>query len=666
MVRRAADGSALRMVGANWDITPRKQAEAALHEAEARLRLSVAASNIGLWDWNLARNTVVFSREWKSQLGYAEDEIADRFGEWESRVHPADLAPTQAKLQRFIADPAGQYATEFRLRHKDGSYRWIFTQAQLFRDAAGQPARMVGCHIDITERKRAEEALRENEQRLRSILDTMFVFVGLLNLAGEIVEVNQAPLLAAGLPRAAVLGQNVAESYWFAHSPAVQEQVRRALARAAHGEIIREDFPIRIAGDQRLTIDTTFAPLRDAAGRVTQIVASAVDITERKRAEEALRESMEWFAAAFRANPAGVAITTLAEGRFLAVNDAFLRIFSRSRDAIIGHTAVELGILTNAEERRRILAAVRRDGAIQDWELPFRRADGTEGQTLRSIVRLVLGGTDHLLTLVLDITARKQAERRQAETTALLRALLGRLHAAREEERTRVAREIHDELGQLLTGVKMDLRWLERRLSAPGLPPALLPLLDRAVAASELADATIATVQKIAAELRPGALDDLGLEAALHQKARGFQERTGLSCVLVAAAACPELPPAIANELFYICQEALTNVARHAHATHVEIHLRTEGDAMVLEVRADGVGMAAAGLHAPRSLGLIGMRERAGQCGGTVAFQRNEPQGTRVTVRVPCANEPAVSAKGAASFQPGATPQVADRPGDKG
>ena len=451
MVRRAADGSALRMVGANWDITPRKQAEAALHEAEARLRLSVAASNIGLWDWNLARNTVVFSREWKSQLGYAEDEIADRFGEWESRVHPADLAPTQAKLQRFIADPAGQYATEFRLRHKDGSYRWIFTQAQLFRDAAGQPARMVGCHIDITERKRAEEALRENEQRLRSILDTMFVFVGLLNLAGEIVEVNQAPLLAAGLPRAAVLGQNVAESYWFAHSPAVQEQVRRALARAAHGEIIREDFPIRIAGDQRLTIDTTFAPLR-----------------------------------------------------------------------------------------------------------------------------------------------------------------------------------------------------------------------DRAVAASELADATIATVQKIAAELRPGALDNLGLEAALHQKARGFQERTGLSCVLVAAAACPELPPAIANELFYICQEALTNVARHAHATHVEIHLRTEGDAMVLEVRADGVGMAAAGLHAPRSLGLIGMRERAGQCGGTVAFQRNEPQGTRVTVRVPCANEPAVSAKGAASFQPGATPQVADRPGDKG
>ena len=167
---------------------------------------------------------------------------------------------------------------------------------------------------------------------------------------------------------------------------------------------------------------------------------------------------------------------------------------------------------------------------------------------------------------------------------------------------------------------------------------ALNPLIDRAVAASELADATIATVQKIAAELRPGTLDTLGLAAALNQKARNFQERIGAACTFVADAACPELPTEIANELFYICQEALTNVARHAHATKVEIHLRTEGGTVVLEVRDDGVGLAEADLHARRSLGLTGMRERAVQCGGTVAFTRNEPKGTRVVVRVPVKN----------------------------
>lgn len=488
----------------------RAGSEAELRESEERLRLSVSASNIGLWDWNLATNQVVFSSEWKAQLGYADDELPNRFEEWESRVHPDDLAPTLAQVRAFIENPAARYAVEFRLRHKDGSFRWIFTQAKVLRDPGGRPTRMLGCHVDITERKRAEMALGESEQRLRNILDTMFVFVGLINLDGEIVDVNHAPLAAAELRREDVLGRTVAESFWFAHAPAVQEQVRAALARAARGETMRDDYLIRVGGGQQITIDTTFAPLRDAAGRVTQIVGSAV-----------------------------------------------------------------------------------------------------------------------------DITARKQAEQKVVESREQLRALLARLRRAREEERTRVAREIHDELGQLLTALKMDVRWLERKLSEPGLPPALNPLLDRAVAASELADATIATVQKIALELRPGTLDKLGLAAALAEEARRFQERSGVECVVTVADSWPSLPAEIEGELFYICQEALTNVARHARAKRVAIALWACGENLNLEVSDDGSGLGEAELREPHSLGLIGMRERAVQCGGTVEFSRNEPRGTRVAVRVP-------------------------------
>lgn len=141
-------------------ITERVQAGAALRESEARLRLSVAASNIGLWDWNLVTNDVYFSPEWKGHLGCADDEIPNRFEEWESRLHPDDLAPTVAKVRAFIEDPEAHYAVEFRMRHKDGSWRWIFTQAQVFRNAAGKPLRMMGCHIDITERKRTEAEVR--------------------------------------------------------------------------------------------------------------------------------------------------------------------------------------------------------------------------------------------------------------------------------------------------------------------------------------------------------------------------------------------------------------------------------------------------------------------------------------------------------------------------
>ena len=142
---------------------------------------------------------------------------------------------------------------------------------------------------EITERKAAEAALEESGHRLRSILDTMFVFVGLMSLDGEIVEVNQAPLEAAGLKREDVLGRTVPESYWFSYSSAVQDQVRQALVGAARGEVMRDDYCIRIAGGRTITIDTTFAPLRDASGRVSQIVGSAVDITERKRAEEEIQ-----------------------------------------------------------------------------------------------------------------------------------------------------------------------------------------------------------------------------------------------------------------------------------------------------------------------------------------------------------------------------------------
>ena len=152
---------------------------------------------------------------------------------------------------------------------------------------------MIGANWDITEPKQAEAAVQASEQRLRSILDTMFVFVGLIDLDGRIVEVNDAPLAVAGLKREDALGRTVPESYWFSHSPAVQEQARQALARAARGEVAREDYSIMVAGGQLITIDCTFAPLRDAAGRVAQIVGSAVDITQRQQAEQELAGSRE-------------------------------------------------------------------------------------------------------------------------------------------------------------------------------------------------------------------------------------------------------------------------------------------------------------------------------------------------------------------------------------
>ncbi len=365
MPAREPDGSTL-WHGVATDVTDRKRAEAALRESEARLRLSVAAADVGLWDWDLTTNKVYFSPEWKRQIGYRDDEISNELSEWQSRVHPDDLEPTLAKVRAFLADPVGRHEVEFRFRHKDGTYRWIYAHGDVLRDAAGKPVRMLGCHIDITERKQGEEALR---------------------------------------------------------------------------------------------------------------------------------------------------------------------------------------------------------------------------------------------------------------------ALTARLLDVREEERAGIARELHDQLGQALTGLKLDLAWLERRLTEP----SLRAKTEQMVATI---DDAVQMVRRISSELRPGVLDNLGLATAIEWQAAEFEQRTGIRCAVSVPEQAPKLEAARATAVFRIFQEALTNVARHAGASRVQIRLRQVGGQMELAIADNGRGISDVECAA-QSLGLLGMRERAAAVGGRLAITGAPGQGTTLRVTVP-------------------------------
>jgi signal transduction histidine kinase len=211
------------------------------------------------------------------------------------------------------------------------------------------------------------------------------------------------------------------------------------------------------------------------------------------------------------------------------------------------------------------------------------------------------------------------------------------METIREGERTRMAREVHDELGQNLTGLKMDLRWIGRAFDKSKPTPDADELRRRVADASELVDATIATVQKLAAELRPGVLDKLGLGPALQYEARRFQENTGIACETLLSAKPPELSPDKVTALFRIFQECLTNVVRHAHATQVTADLLVEETDVVLRVQDNGQGIQDADLANPHSLGLAGMRERAAHLGGQVLIQRRAEGGTIVAARIPLA-----------------------------
>ena len=267
--------------------------------------LAIAPSYIYVFDI-AARRNVYGNQEARNYVGYSADELAAMGSELLSTLmHPADLARFDEHLARLdSAQDDDVLEFEYRMRHKDGSWRWFRSRDAVFdRSSAGRPASIVGVATEITERKNHEQALRRNEDRhraliasekhLRRVLDSLFIFVGVLTPDGTLIEANKGPLEAAALSPEDVLGKVLWDTYWFNHSPEVQDQLRAAIDRANRGEPSRYDVDVRMAGGVMMTIDFMLVPLRDEAGQIQFLISSAVDISERNQAEKALRKQNE-------------------------------------------------------------------------------------------------------------------------------------------------------------------------------------------------------------------------------------------------------------------------------------------------------------------------------------------------------------------------------------
>jgi signal transduction histidine kinase len=278
-------------------------------------------------------------------------------------------------------------------------------------------------------------------------------------------------------------------------------------------------------------------------------------------------------------------------------------------------------------------------------ETPFIFVTGTMGEEV-AIETLKNGATDYVLKTRLarlvpavNRAMREAQERRDRllaevqlrESHKQLRSLSVYLQHVREEERTRIAREVHDELGQALTSCKLDASWLAHHL-----PRNQKELSEKAEKLSTDIDSTIQTVRRIATELRPGILDHLGLAAALEWQAQEFQTRTGIRCQVSAHLHDPPLDQELTTTFFRIFQETLTNVIRHAEATHVDVHLKEDAARVILEVKDDGRGISKEEISDPKSMGLLGMRERAALLGGDFRIQPlRGGKGTRACVAIP-------------------------------
>ncbi|HTL60040.1 MAG TPA: response regulator [Nitrospira sp.] len=358
---------------------------------------------------------------------------------------------------------------------------------------------------------------------------------------------------------------------------------------------------------------------------------------ERKRAEVELRRSEVFLESIVENIPHMIFVKDAGELRFVRFNRAGEELLGHTRQNLIGKSDYELFPKEEADFFTGADRDVLRKCEVLDIpeEPILTRAKGQRCLHTKKIPILDENGQPvYLLGISEDITERKRAENQLQRSFELLRTLSQRLDVVREEERTRIARELHDELGVRMTCMKMDLTRLLGMLRESLFPREKMEDKIRSMSAD--ADSTIAEVQRLAAELRPGVLDDLGLIAAIEWQCQDFERRSGIRCLCEASSDEIKISPSRATAAFRICQEALTNIVRHAKATFVRVLIKESGDDVLIEIQDNGSGIPADKINDGSSLGLLGMKERSMAIGGWLSIAGWPGKGTTVTLRLRC------------------------------
>jgi PAS domain S-box-containing protein len=632
-VRR--DGRTL-LRGVKVDMTELRRVEAALRESEERFRrafVSNPAVNVicSFPDGRFLYVNDAFVRT----FGYVPEEAVGKtsveLGLWPDPGEEQELA----RMARE-GEPVRGY--EARLHAKSGRMVDVLTFTEVI-EVAGAP-RLLVMMSDITQRKRAEELLRAREQHFRALIENSSDAIALFGPDGSIHYASPSTPRVLGYTPEELVSFNAFELVHPEDGGALQRNLDAILGRPG----ANSDVQVRVRhkdGEWRW-IEGAFTNMIDEPN-VGAIVNNFRDITERKRSEEAIQkllhdltERVKELAALHDAarilQQEGTEVPTLLRHLAELLPPAFQYPETTAARVRLGHDeAVTLGFTDSPSTLRVDFATT--DGQLGSIEVVYigNSPPTTEWAFLAEEHRLISTLADMLRTAY----DRRQAEKQLRSTSEKLRALSARLQSAREEEGIRIARELHDELGAALSSLRWDLEDIHEVISEFTDISQFAALRKKIEVLIKLTDTTVTTVRRISSELRPIALDELGLIEAIEWQAQQFQARTGI----IVNCACPveseDLTQEQSTAIFRIFQEALTNVLRHAQATRVDLMAKREVGCFVLTISDNGRGITADEQLGSHSLGLLGMRERATLIGGKIQITGDEGEGTVVTLRVP-------------------------------
>jgi len=728
-----------------------KSFEKTLRENEARLRVVQQDNRVGMFEWNIKSGVNRWTPELEIIYGLPPGSFPGTRAAWEELIHPEDRKKAVLAFGKSLKD--GVFEEEWRVIWPDGSVRWLLGRAWLFRDQEGNPERMVGVNIDITDRKLAESELRDSQRRNIEMLDLLPVAIYTTDAKGRLTYFNPAAVKFSGrvpelgtdhwcvswklfhsdgtamrhdeCPMAVALREDrivdgteaIAERpdgkrVWFTPYPrplhdaggrvvgginmllditerkkAEQatgllaaivgcsddaivsksldgvitswnngaerifgytageaighhisliipqdrlEEETRILERLRRGERIEHFETARVRKDgMPLDISLTISPVKDPAGRIVGASKVARDVTRQKQIERALRESEERFRAIVETTPECVKLVA-HDGTLLHMNLSGLNMFGADfPEMVIGKNIYDL---IESKDRDRYRAFNERICLGEKGALEFdivglhgeRRHMESHAASLRTA-----DGSVVQLAVTRDITDQKRVEEAIKE-----KELSAHLLKAQDEERRRIARELHDGVGQLLAALSMNAARIVGEKSR------LSPDAARtAEETSELIEQASAEIRTISYLFHPPLLDELGLASAMKWYVEGFAERSRIATSLELPAALQRLPQDYELCLFRIAQECLTNIHRHSESPTAQVKLQLSPGEIKLEVSDDGKGLSretqlkiAAGETA--GVGLRGMRERVRHLGGSIEIRSNGP-GTTVIAAVP-------------------------------